>query len=179
MGMQNVFLLIELIRQINNPTAFAKESIMDPLTTFYIWSIILTIAALALFVEAVALIRFFLMQRRPLWLYLFTLLPLSMSVWSFIVAFQSPPPPEFFGAHITLAIYRALMAPYISATTYVQRLLVICAVIFVLTLVIERIFHVHYRAGSQYTSNARSTSLLSRDAENTLQTMVFQSRKVY
>lgn len=151
---------------------------MDPLTTFYIWSIILTIAALALFVEAIALIRFFLMQRRPLWLYLFILLPLSMSVWSFIVAFQSPPPPEFFGAHITPAIYHAWMAPYISATMYVQRLLVICAVAFFITLVIECIFRVHYRTSSQYPSNTRFVSHVARRVEVPMQASARQSWEI-
>jgi hypothetical protein len=160
---------------------------VDIETAFYLWSSIVLIAALALFVEAVALIRFFLRHRRPWWQCLIALLPLSASVWSFIMAYQviSPfisvvPPAQFNNqVNFNYPTYLAWIAPYISAAAYDQRLLVICVGVFFITLVIERLLHVRYCASSQYTSNARSTSLSSTDAENLLQTMVFQSRKIH
>ena len=152
---------------------------MDFETVLYFWSLILVIAALVLFVEAVALIRYFLRHRRPRWQRLLILLPLSVSVWAFIAISQSPPPrPGIIGVHLDYALYHTLMAPYFSAATYDQRLLVICAGVFVLTFVIERIFHVRYIASSQYHSDARSISFLSRDTENALQITALQSRKV-
>jgi len=149
---------------------------MDFETALYLWSFILVIAALVLFVEAVALIRYFLRHRRPRWQRLLILLPLSVSVWAFIAISQSPPPrPGIIGVHLDYAVYHALMAPYFSAATYEQRLLVICAGVFVLTFVIERIFHVRYIASSQYNSHARSISHLARDTEVPMTAVARQS----
>lgn len=152
---------------------------MDFVTTLYFWSFILIIAAFALFVEAIALIRFFLRHRRPLWQYLFILLPLSVSAWSFVVVCESPPP--IFGlieGPISYAAYDALRAPYILDTLYDQRLLVVCAVVFVLTLVIERIFYVRYRASSQYSANTQFVSHLARNVEVPMQASARQSWEI-
>lgn len=152
---------------------------MDFENVLYFWSLILVIAALVLFVEAVALIRYFLRHRRPRWQCLLALFPLSVSVWAFIAISQTPSPlPGIIGVRLEFAVYNALMAPYFSVAAYDRLLIVICAVVFVLTLVIECIFHVRYKAGSQYNVNARSISLLSRDTENASQITALQSRKI-
>lgn len=152
---------------------------MNIVTALYFWSTILTIAALVLFVEAVALIRYFFRHRRPPWQRLLILLPLSVSVWAFIAISQTPSLPEFIGdVHFTYAMYRAMLAPYILAAAYDQRLLVICAGVFFITLVIERILHVRYIAGSQYNANARSISQLAREAEAPLQAAAQQNWEV-
>lgn len=150
---------------------------MDIETTLYFWSFILALAALVLFVEAVALIRYFLMHRRPRRQCLLALLPLSVSIWAFIAISQTPPflDDNPGGPHFTYAMYLALRAPYILGAAYDQRLLVICAVVFFITLVIERILHVRYSASSQYHANARSISQLIRDTETPLQATARQS----
>lgn len=152
---------------------------MDIETALYFWSTILTIAALVLFVEAVALIRYFFRHRRPPWQRLLILLPLSVSVWSFIVVCDAPPPlPGMLNIHFSYAMYYALKAPFILGAIYDQRLLAVCAGVFVLTLVIECIFHVRYRASSQYSANTQFVSHLARSVEVPMQASARQSWEI-
>lgn len=148
---------------------------------FSLWSIIVIVATLALFVEAIALIRFFFKHRRPWWRRLLVLLPLSVSAWSFIVVYQYPPAPliaDLIGPP-TPPLYLAESSPSLSVVVNDQRLTAICAGVFVLTLVIRRILNARYIASSQYDSNARSFAHLSRGAESDLQITVLQRREVH
>ncbi len=57
-----------------------------PFDNVNLWSMLVTICALALFIEAVFMARTLILTRRALYWYLLLLVPLAVSAWSIIVA---------------------------------------------------------------------------------------------
>jgi hypothetical protein len=116
---------------------------LDDLT---FWSLTLTMCALALLVEAAGLVRGFFVERQAIWKCSLILLPLAVSIWSFVVAMSAVSVNIRFprGIHMSPMAYHAIQMAMSGAITVCQLQVGIVVAVFVLMLFLERKLHLRY-----------------------------------
>jgi|GEM_PF-4754513 len=124
-----------------------------------LWMTILMLASLILFIEAAALVRSLLRQRRSWWQYLLILLPLSVSIQSFAVAQQTPRFTSIPPIPVTLAYYLAWEASFRPAIAHEQFQTALAVGVFVITLVVERMLHLRYIPSPQRSARPLHQSM--------------------
>jgi hypothetical protein len=113
------------------------------MATIY-WAFAAMFCALALFVEASRIVVALFISRQSLWRYLFVLLPLTVSVVSFImtlnvlVKWESMYIAFPWGGHIPSFAYHAFMAHLSQLSSACQQQVVITLVALALTIFLER-----------------------------------------
>jgi len=108
------------------------------------WSVILALCAFVLFVKVSLLVRALIVTRQAAWKYLLVLLPLIVSVWSFIVATNllqvySDTLHSFVpGLHFSLLLFYYLKATMLQAANDSIIQVLVTLLVFRFTLFIER-----------------------------------------
>jgi hypothetical protein len=106
------------------------------------WAMIVTICALALFIEAVFIARTLILRRQKLRWYLLLLFPLGVCAWSIIVASnvitQSGQLYLLTGLHMTYPLFQGLRDQVHQLIVVCQAQIVIIVAVFVLCAVVER-----------------------------------------
>jgi hypothetical protein len=110
------------------------------------WSLTLTMCALALLVEAAGLVRGFFVERQAFWKCSLILLPLAVSIWSFVVAISAVSVNIRFprGIHMSPMAYHSIQMAMAGAIIVCLLQVGKVVAVFVLMLFLERKLHVRY-----------------------------------
>jgi len=112
-----------------------------------IWSSLLLLCSLILFIEAVGIFRALLAMRQARWRFFLVLIPLTACIWSFTIAVKELSVQESFYrpyAHMSLAFYSELLSNGSMAIENCQLQVGIVAGIFILSLFLEKVFRMQY-----------------------------------
>ena len=108
----------------------------------YIWPLILALCSLVLFVEAALLVHMLVCTRQAFWRYLLVVIPLAVSAWSFVVAWNTLNLYENLSnlthLHLDPVLYRMIKAMVSQAISTSQVQAGITMAVFILMLFVER-----------------------------------------